>query len=209
MKGYLSMILDGDYGKLSAEMEEKVGNIFKANERLIRLVNTFLNLSKIEVGEIEVNFKKSQIKNVILEAISEMKPLIEARGLYLKFKKTKEPLPEMLIDEQKIREVLLNVLDNAIKYTRTGGITVGLERIEDKNLQIRVKDTGEGLTREESSKLFESFSRGTAGERFWVEGVGLGLYVSRKFIELHKGKIWAESKGRGKGTTIYIELPIK
>jgi signal transduction histidine kinase len=102
----------------------------------------------------------------------------------------------------------MNILDNAIKYTQKGGIDIKLQIVNGR-LQIVVADTGEGLTKEEISRLFESFSRGTAGAKFWAEGVGLGLYVSRKFVELHGGKIWAESEGKGKGSTFYIELPMK
>jgi signal transduction histidine kinase len=72
-----------------------------------------------------------------------------------------------------------------------------------------VSDTGEGLTKEEKEKLFEMFSRGTAGTKFWTEGAGLGLYIARKFVEMHNGKIWAESEGRGKGSTFYVELPMR
>jgi len=75
--------------------------------------------------------------------------------------------------------------------------------------QIVVSDTGVGLTKYELSKMFESFSRGMAGTRLYTEGVGLGLYIARRFVEMHQGKIWAESKGKGKGSTFYIELPIK
>jgi len=99
-------------------------------------------------------------------------------------------------------------VDNAIRYTQKGGVTVKLQTM-DGRLQIVVSDTGEGLTKEEKEKLFERFSRGSAGTKFWTEGAGLGLYIARKFVEMHKGKIWAESEGRGKGSTFYVELPIK
>ena len=79
----------------------------------------------------------------------------------------------------------------------------------EANIKIIVADTGEGLTREEISKMFESFSRGMAGTRLFTEGAGLGLYVAKKYVELHQGRIWAESPGKGKGSTFYVELPIK
>ena len=102
----------------------------------------------------------------------------------------------------------MNVLDNAIRYTQEGGITVKL-KTQNSKLKIIISDTGEGLTKEEISKLFKSFSRGEAGTKFWTEGAGLGLYLARKFVEMHGGKIWAESEGKGKGSTFYIELPMK
>ena len=107
-----------------------------------------------------------------------------------------------------MRQAIVNIIDNAIRYTAKGGITVKIQEQGNK-LQITISDTGEGMTKTELSYLFESFSRGKAGTKLWTEGAGLGLYVTRKFIELNKGKIWAESKGKNKGSTFYIELPTK
>jgi len=85
------------------------------------------------------------------------------------------------------------------------------EEIKDKVNKVRVtiSDTGEGMTKEELSKMFQSFSRGMAGTKLYTQGAGLGLYVARKYMEMHKGKIWAESEGKGKGSTFYIEIPVK
>jgi len=117
-------------------------------------------------------------------------------------------LPKISVDREKIRQVIMNVVDNAIRYTEKGGVTVQIKNQKSK-IKIIVKDTGAGLTKYELSKMFESFSRGAAGTRLYTEGVGLGLYVAKRFVEMHHGKIWAESKGKGKGSTFYIELPIK
>ena len=140
--------------------------------------------------------------------MSEIEIEAKKKNLYLNFEKPKISLPKILIDRGRIKEVLSNLIDNAIKYTQKGGITIRLE-IANGRLQIVIADTGEGLTKEEISKLFESFSRGEAGTKFWTEGAGLGFYLARKFVDLHKGKIWAESEGKGNGSTFYIELPIK
>ena len=140
--------------------------------------------------------------------MSEIEIEAKKKNLYLNFERPKISLPKIFVDKGKIKEVLMNVLDNAIRYTQEGGITIRLQ-IANGRLQIVIADTGEGLTKEEISKLFESFSRGEAGAKFWTEGAGLGLYLARKFVEMHKGKIWAESEGKGKGSTFYIELPIK
>ena len=102
----------------------------------------------------------------------------------------------------------MNVVDNAVRYTEKGGVTIKCQ-MSNVKCQIVVSDTGAGLIKYELSKMFESFSRGMAGTRLYTEGVGLGLYIARRFVEMHQGKIWAESKGKGKGSTFYIELPIK
>ena len=208
IKGYLSMVVEGTYGGIPERAKKAIENVYLSNERLVKLVNAFLNITKIEMGGMETNFEKKSIEDLIFEAISELKIKAKEKNLYLKFEKPESPLPKISIDEEKIKEVILNLIDNAIKYTQKGGITIKTQ-IRNTKYEIRISDTGEGLTKEEQEKLFESFSRGTAGTRFWTEGVGLGLYVSRKFVELHKGKIWAESPGKGKGSTFIIELPIK
>jgi signal transduction histidine kinase len=139
--------------------------------------------------------------------VEELKGVVKAKNIYLKWEKPKEPLPKISVDRDKIRQVITNVIDNAIRYTEHGGITVKSRSLESK-IQIVISDTGVGLTKYETSKMFESFSRGAAGTRLYTEGVGLGLYIARRFIEMHNGKIRAESKGKGKGSTFYIELPL-
>jgi signal transduction histidine kinase len=207
IKGYLSMILEGSYGELPEKVKKPMENVFVSNERLIRLVNDILNVTKIETGEMEMNLEKTDLREIIKEVISELSLKAKEKNLYLEFEEPKE-FPKVLLDSEKIRQVILNLVDNAIRYTQEGGVTVKLQ-IANGRLQIVVSDTGEGLTKEEKEKLFERFSRGTAGTKFWTEGAGLGLYVARRFVEMHNGKIWAESEGKGKGSTFYVELPIK
>ena len=208
IKGYISMIIEGSYGKMSEKTKEPMENVYKSNERLIKLVNDLLSISRIESGRMEINLEKFSLEDIISSVVNELKIEAEKKGLKLIWEKPAEPLPKISADRDKIRQVILNVVDNGIRYTRRGEIAIK-SRVGEGSLLIEVSDTGAGLTKEEISYLFESFSRGKAGTRFWSEGVGLGLYVAKKFIELHNGKIWAESKGKGKGSTFYIELPIK
>jgi signal transduction histidine kinase len=207
IKGYLSMILEGDYGKLPEKAKEKIESVYQSNERLIRLVNDILCVSKIESGEIEINLERADLREIIREVIDELSIKAKEKNLYLKFEEPKEPF-ETFLDKEKIRQVILNLIDNSIRYTQEGGVTVKLQMANGK-LQIVVSDTGEGLTKEEKEKLFEKFSRGTAGTKFWAEGAGLGLYIAKEFVKMHNGKIWVESEGRGKGSTFYVELPMK
>jgi len=208
IKGYISMFLEGTYGKLSEKIKEPMENVYKSNERLIKLVNDLLNVSRIETGKIKLELQKTSIEDVISNIINELKIEAEKKNIYLKWQEPKKPLPEILVDRDKIRQVILNLIDNAIRYTNKGGIRI-IYQTANKKCQIIIADTGEGMTREEILHLFESFSRGGAGTQFYSEGAGLGLYVAKKFVEMHKGKIWVESPGKGKGSTFYIELPIK
>lgn len=207
IKGYISMILEKSYGRMSAKIKKPLENINISNERLIKLVNDLLSVSRIEAGKIELDLAKVSIEKTIAEVIDELAIIAEKKKIYLKFKKAKKPLPEIKGDKDKIRQVIINLIDNAIRYTNQGGITATC-RVEKGKYRIEITDTGEGMTEEEISKLFESFSRGKAGPRFWTEGAGLGLYIAKKFVEMHQGRIWVESAGKNKGSTFYIELPI-
>lgn len=208
IKGYISMLLEGSYGQLPEKAKEKLKNVFQSNERLIKIVNDLLNISKIELGRMELERQAVQLEELIQSSCEELKLEAEKRNLKLSFEKPKKPLPKINIDSLKIRQVILNLIDNAIRYTHQGEIKIEAKR-KSSSILISIKDTGEGLTPEEGKRIFEGFTRGSAGINFFIEGAGLGLYVAKKFLELHDGKIWAESKGKGKGSTFYVELPIK
>lgn len=208
VKGYISMMMEKSYGKPPEKMVKPLSNIYASNERLIKLVNDLLNISRIESGRTEMKYEEFSLEEIITSLVEELKSLTLEKNIYLKFEKPEKPLSKILADKDKIRQVILNVIDNAIRYTEKGGVTIEI-KILDKKYQIKISDTGEGMTKEEISNLFESFSRGTAGTRFWTEGAGLGLYIAKKFVEMHKGEIWAESKGKNKGSTFIIELPIE
>lgn len=208
IKGYISMILEEGYGKLPSKTQKPLEHVYKSNERLIKLVNDLLNVSRIESGRIEIKRELVSIKDLISEVIKELKIEAEKKDIYVKLKPPEEKIPKILCDSKKIRQVIMNILDNAIRYTDKGGVTIEL-KVKNSRLRIIISDTGEGMTKEELKSMFKSFSRGTAGSKFYTEGVGLGLYVSRRFVEMHNGRIWAESEGKGKGSTFYIELPIK
>ena len=200
------MIREGSYGELASKLQKPIENVYQSNERLIRLVNNLLSISRIESG-MKMHFKKTSLEEIICSLIDELKIEAEKKNIYLNWQKPKKPLPKVLVDEDTIKEAIFNIIDNAIKYTKKGGVTVKL-KVENEKLKIVVSDTGAGMTKEELSKSFETFSRGGAGVRFHTEGLGLGLYVAKKFIERHHGNIKAESDGKDKGSVFYIELPI-
>jgi len=208
IKGYISMIIEGTYGKVPQRAKKPLKNVYKSNERLIKLVNDLLNISRIETGKIKLELEKISPEVIISNVINELEIEAKNKGIKLIFEKPKRKTSEIMLDREKIRQVILNIVDNAIKYTKEGQVVIKTKK-RLKSLLIEISDTGEGMTREEISNLFKSFSRGRAGARFWVEGAGLGLYVAKKFVEMHNGKIWVESEGKGKGSTFYIELPIK
>ena len=207
IKGYISMMIEGYYGRPPAKMKEKFQSVLQSNERLIKIVNDLLNISKIELGKMEMEISSFQIEELVVSCCEEMK--ISAKKKKLKFflQQNKKPLPQIVGDPSKIRQAILNLIDNAIKYTQKGRVEVKIEKTDGKII-FSVADTGEGMTEEEKKQAFEGFARGKAGIDNWVEGSGLGLYIAKKYLELHKGRVWAESEGMGKGSIFFIELPI-
>jgi signal transduction histidine kinase len=219
IKGYISMILEGSYGKFEEKGRPPLEKVYQSNERLIRLVNDLLNVSRIESGTLMTDFQKTSVEKMITSVIDELKIKADERKLYLNWQTPSASsghiLPEIMADTDKLRQVIMNIIDNAIKYTEKGGITIKAE-LKDPSAKwpqgkilIEIKDTGEGMEKEEMDNMFGSFTRGRAGAKHWVSGLGLGLYIAKKFTELHGGKIWVESEGEGKGSTFYIELPVK
>ena len=206
IKGYMSLLREGTYGKLVQKMEKPIANVYASNERLIRLVNDLLSLSRLESGKLEIKWEPTRLEETIQSIVDELNIKAEQKKLKLVFVKPEKALPVFLLDEEKIRNVILNVIDNAIRYTDKGSITVRTRLFPGK-LRILISDTGAGMTQDELQKLFQSFTRGSAGSKAWSEGSGLGLYIAKQFVEMHKGKIWAESEGIGKGSTFIIELP--
>ena len=208
VKGYVSMILENSYGKVPGEMDQPLKNVYASNERLIHLVNDILNISKIEAGKMEMDLENTSLEELILDIINELKVKADAKKLYLTYVKPAVPIPLVMIDKTKIRQVIMNLIDNSIKYMEKGGTIVRLLKTDSK-VRIEISDTGIGLEKDDISKLFESFSRVKATSRTRAEGTGLGLYIARRYVEMHKGKIWVESMGKGTGSTFYIELPVK
>jgi signal transduction histidine kinase len=202
IKGYAAMLLDEIQ---DSEEKEALNKIYLANERLIKLVNDLLNLSRIERGKLEFNFKKAQLSDLINSVVGEFQVIAQRRGLKLKYHKV--DLPLMNLDVNKLRQALTNVIDNAIKYTPRGKIIVRT-KIDDENATISVEDTGIGMRQEDLGAIYKKFQRGSSSAEIHPDGTGIGLYVAHKIIQAHGGKIWAESEGLNKGSTFYIKLPL-
>jgi signal transduction histidine kinase len=208
VKGYISMILEGSYGKIATERRLPLEKVFESNERLIQLVENLLNISRIESGRLRFSFERMRFEKLVAGVVDELKGTAKKKGLSLIFNTSNISLPKVKIDEEKIRQVVLNLVDNAIKYSIKGSVIVKVEK-KDKEILFCVSDKGMGIRREDLSGLFKKFSRGTDTPLVNPGGTGLGLYVARIMIEAHDGKIWAESAGPGKGAKFCFTIPIK
>jgi len=206
LKGYISMAKGGDFGEVSSQMSEALDKMKVLDDRLLQLVENLLDLSKMESGKIEYDFKKSKIEDILKELSNAFVFSAKDKGLYLHFLYPKKSLPEIEMDGGKIREVASNLIDNALKYSKEGGVTVKLE-VNNNKARVIVSDSGIGIPSQEMPNLFSKFSRGNDKSRLTVSGTGLGLYVAKNMIEAHHGKIWAESDGAGKGSRFIFEIP--
>jgi signal transduction histidine kinase len=209
IKGYLSMILEGDYGKIPEKQEKIIQDVFNASDRMSRLINVFLNVSRIESGRLKLDYTDVDLRILIEECIKDLKSSAQEKGLKLSFDYKKGEVPNIKADSDKMKDVILNLIDNAIKYTPKGKIDIKLLKQDDQNILVQIKDTGIGLNQAGIEKLFNKFSRGEGISKINTGGSGLGLYIVRRIIEEHGGKVLVESDGPGKGSTFQFTLPIK
>ncbi len=210
IKWTLRMLLDGDLGKITEEQREFIEKTYSSNERMINLINDLLDVTRIEEGKYLYKPTLESIENLIQFVINAYKEEIERKNLELDFKKPEKKLPRAIVDVEKIRLVIENLLDNAVRYTPPGGrVTISLRYIEkEKEIEFSIKDTGVGVPKDQQERVFNKFFRGVNVMRMETEGTGLGLFIAKNIIEAHGGKIWFESE-EGKGTTFYFTLPLK
>jgi signal transduction histidine kinase len=208
MKGYSSLILEGDYGDITPDLRDAVQKIHESTNTLTSVVNDYLNISRIELGTMKYDFKVLDLKEVVKEVIGEQQPNIDKAGIKFNLEVDARSKYLTKIDIDKFKQVLLNILDNSIKYTPTGSITAFVKKDTEKNtVTFAVKDTGIGMAEGVIPKLFAKFSRAENANKVNIRGTGLGLYVAKEIVKAHGGRIWAESEGEGKGSQFYVELP--
>ena len=206
IKWTLKMFLDGDIGEVSAEQKEFLERAYNINERMIKLINDLLNVSRIEEGKFLYEFSISSLEKIIQETVDLLSKQIRERNIKFSFQLPAGPLPKIRIDSAKMRIVIHNLLDNAIRYTPSGGAVTLEAKFEQNKVQIKISDSGAGIPISEQNRIFTKFYRGSNVIKMQTEGSGLGLFIVKNIIERHKGKISFES-GTG-GTTFYITLPI-
>ncbi|MDP2705099.1 MAG: ATP-binding protein [Patescibacteria group bacterium] len=213
IKGFLQMALDKQSG-LDDDTRTYLVKASDASEKMKDLINDFLNISQVEVGKALINPEPTDISSVIEEIKNELKPNIEQR--HLSFKVSFTPEAQVLripADRRIIKAALFNLIDNAVKYTQEGGVSVlgvvFIHPIDKKNfLRIEIKDTGIGISKDDLLKIFNHyFERTPEAQKMYATGRGLGLALSKNMIQLHGGRVFVESEGPGKGSIFTVELP--
>jgi signal transduction histidine kinase len=207
IKGYLSMMIDGDFGKFSGEQGGILGRVKAEVDRLVRLVQDFLNVSRIESGRLEIAMLEFDIAAVVNTVVKELSPAAMSKGLSLSSDVTDKKVV-VTGDPDKIKDVIVNLTDNAIKYTEAGKVWLELSS-SDKDVTIGVHDSGVGINHQEIKQLFNKFKRAKGIARVSASGTGLGLFIAKKIITGHGGDIWAKSKGENKGSVFAFTIPIK
>jgi len=207
IKGYLSMVIDGDAGSISKQAQEFLQDSLLSNERMIRLVNNMLDVGRIEEGRIIYQEGYVKVAELARVAYSEFKLEAERKNLAFELDIQNDIDDEVFADRDRLHEVIVNFLSNALKYTDEGKVSIKLCNKDPRSVRLEVIDTGTGISGKEQKKLFSKFYRvrSTVGKTI---GSGLGLYISKLLIQKFGGSIGVDSKP-GKGSNFWFELPVK
>lgn len=208
IKSYVWMVINGKAGALEPKAKDYLDKVYISTERLINLVNDMLDVSRIESGRIQLRLETFDLAELARQVKDEFMARAIQRNMGLKIV-TATDIPQMMSDKEKIHQVLENLVGNAFKFTADGGkIAIQIQKSGDF-VQVAVSDTGKGISGDDMAKLFTKFGR--LGNSFVSiaesGGTGLGLYICKQIIEMHKGKIWVESEV-GKGSRFIFTLPI-
>lgn len=211
IKGYSSLLLEGSLGPISEKARGGIENIFESSEKLVKVVEDFLNITRIELGRMKYDISVFDLGELAKTIIKEQEPTIKKRGLAIEYQ-SDDKAHQISADQGKVAQVVSNLLDNAIKYTPSGWIKIKAENLPPKGkagkemVRLSIADSGVGLTKENLDKLFNKFVRADDAGKINVTGTGLGLYVAKQMVEGMAGKVWVESAGVNQGSTFFVEF---
>ncbi len=208
LKWIIKMFLDGDLGKLTPEQEVLMKKAYESNERAIKNLTDILDNNKTEnIIEKAYEFEGISVCELLEETIFDFSGEAHGKGIEVIFLRPEHPLKPMRADKDKLRVILQNLIENAIKYSDPHGkVFITAKEVENK-IQVSVKDTGTGISEEGKNRIFDKFYRDTEAEKKGIKGTGIGLYTVKQIIDKSEGEIWFESKP-GEGTIFYFTLPI-
>lgn len=210
IRGYASMLLEGSFGKLTDKSKEAVGRIAESSRYMAMSVEDYLNVSRIEAGRMRYELSDFNLKDIAEKIVDDQRAIAVKKGLILTFKSSNLDSRGMVYaDVGKTQQMIHNILDNAIKYTPHGSITVTVnDDTKKKKVYVSITDTGVGMDSEAIEEVFEKFIRAKNANTVNVTGTGLGLYVAKRMAEQMNGTITASSPGEGEGSTFTLELPM-
>lgn len=208
-KWTLKMLLEGDLGKINKEQRKFIEKTYESNERMINLINDLLNITRIEEGRYLFSLEMGDLGKIVSEMVENYRDEASKKKISINLNQAKTKLPEIKMDGEKIKLVVQNFIENAIKYTPEKGKIIASLKYDKKNKELvfSVKDSGVGIPEDQQDQIFKKFFRGANVVRMDTEGTGLGLFISRNIVKAHGGKAWFES-AEGQGSTFYFSLPV-
>lgn len=205
VKGYISMVLEGDAGEVTPQQRQLLEEAFTSAQRMVYLIGDFLNVSRLQTGRFIIEWKPTNLAQLIQDEVAQLQETANRRDIKINFKMPVD-FPQLFIDENKVRQVIMNFIDNAIFYSKPGGkITITL-LAQAQQIEFKVQDTGIGVPAAERPKLFTKFFRAENARRARPDGTGVGLFMAKKVVAAHGGSIIFDSK-EGKGSTFGFSLP--
>jgi len=207
MKWFLEMLIAGNAGKLTSRQREFLSEIYKSNERMIRLVNDLLIVSKITQKTFRLSSHPFIFEQMVASVIKEVKPIIQSAQITVVSKFDTSQRTCVNADEDKIRQVIRTLFDNAVRYMVDGGLIIVRVDYKNHHIAFEIQDTGVGIPSDERTKIFQQFFRGSNIVRMRTEGTGLGLFIAHAIVAASGGSISFTSQ-EGKGSTFRVALPI-
>jgi signal transduction histidine kinase len=208
IKGNISMILAGDAGDITHEVRDILTDVILAVERQIRLVNELLDISRIEAGEIHFQLHPTIYIDQVAKLLAiSLKGVAKNQNVEIEVEAGDQPIAPIQADQDKVSQVLINLVTNALKFTKQGNIRISFKQ-KGEYVITCVTDSGIGISQEQQDLLFRKFSKISSSVGTLSAGSGLGLYISKKYIERQGGNIWLDSSEPGKGSTFCFSLPI-
>jgi signal transduction histidine kinase len=204
--GFTEMLIDGLYGDIPPELKEPLTDIQLNGRHLLRLINDVLDLSKIEAGRMQLALGDYSVREVIDIVQVSLRSLAVEKGLEF-VTSVPDDLPVAYGDNGRLTQCLMNLAGNAIKFTRHGRVEIGVELV-GSDLVFRVSDTGIGIPTEDLDKVFTEFGQVDTAVTREFGGTGLGLSITKRFVEMHGGRVWVESEF-GKGCSFYFAVPVR
>jgi signal transduction histidine kinase len=206
IQGYSQLISDGTLGEVNEQQQKAVETVLRNSERLRRLVDSLLYLSRAQSGKLNYSFEKLDIKDILEHAVQDLALQAASKNIEL-ITDIPSDIPQLDLDRDKMMDVFVNLIDNAVKFTPDGGKVTVSAHVSEGSMYLDVEDTGIGIPENKIPMLFQRFYQVDSSVKRRYGGTGLGLYICKKIVEDHKGDIYVNSE-EGKGTTVHVRLPM-
>ena len=208
IKGYASLVVEGSFGKVPPKVHEAVTKIFESSQRMVMIVENFLTVSRIERGRMFYKFEILDLQKITKDMVEEMRVVAEGYGLDIRFREETGRVYSVRADFIKLKQVIHNLIDDSISHTAEGFIDVSISPSQHgDHITLSISDTGEGLIKTRLKQLFDKYEPDIITDELHKE-TGVELFIVKEIVKAHRGKIWVESEGLGRGLTFFVELPV-